>query len=253
MNKVAVSLVVLSLVAILSFFIIKDNKISEKEVKSVVKDQENTNEAAAMSLIDESEAKEILSSPERDSALLVSNSDIVHGIKDAKVTIIEYASLSCSHCAAFYKETFPKIKQEYIDKGKVKFIYRDFPLNFPALTASIVSKCYARSFNGDKKSIKYYKFIEALFKTQDSWAFDEKYLEKLESISKLSGMSAGEFSKCVQNKDIKDEILRERLSASKILEISSTPTFFINGEKIDGYSGYQKMKLVIEKQLSQIQ
>ncbi len=177
--------------------------------------------------------------------------DIVLGDENAPITIIEYASLSCPHCANFYNDVFDKIDKEYIKKGKAKFIYRDFPLNQSAMLASMISLCHAR--NNNNNSNKYYKLIKALFKTQDSWAFTGNPFEKLRSLAKLDGMTSKQFDSCVNDKALTDEILQDRLQASKELKISSTPTFVMNGRVIGGYHNFNEFKKVIDEELNKVQ
>ena len=188
----------------------------------------------------------------RDETLLkVKDSELFLGDKKAPVALIEYASLSCPHCAMFYREAFEKIKTEYIDSGKVKFIYRDFPLNQQALVAAMVAEC--RSVDEkENRSEKYYGLVKALFKTQDSWAFDPKYTEKLESIAKLDGMSSERFKSCIEDQKLQNKILQLRMEAAKSLQIHSTPTFFINGEISEGYVDYLTLKKLIDKKLSEV-
>lgn len=174
--------------------------------------------------------------------------DIIMGNKDAPITFIEYASLSCPHCASFYSDGFAKLKAEYIDTNKVKFIYRDFPLNRPALTAAALALCQVNDRNTDSE--KYYDFIKALFKTQESWAFVENFNEKLETIAKLDGISTEKFNSCIKDIKLQQSILKARVDAAKILQIQSTPTFIINGEVINGYGGYEEIKMLIDKKLS---
>ena len=171
--------------------------------------------------------------------------DVVLGEKDAPILVIEYASLSCPHCASFVREAFPKLKKDFIDKGKVKFIYRDFPLNQPALTAAIYAKCDAGDY-----ADKYFKNIKTLYKTQDSWAFDRNYVKKLQTIAKLNGTSETEFNHCLKNKTIQERLLQQRLDAAESLRIKSTPSFFINGEALEGYVDYLTLKKVIKKHLN---
>ena len=171
--------------------------------------------------------------------------DIVLGDKNATITIIEYASLSCPHCANFYNNVFEKIKKQYIDTNKVKFIYRDFPLNQSALLASIISNCRAKNEDANK----YYTFIKVLFKTQDSWAFSENFFEKLRSIAILDGMSSAQFDACAHDQKIVEDILAKRLKASKELTIDSTPTFIINGKKFENNHEFDKFKEIINNEL----
>lgn len=184
-----------------------------------------------------------------DSDILkISNSEMVLGNRNAPVVMIEYASLSCPHCAAFYREGFEKLKTEYIETGKVQFVYRDFPLNQPALAAAMVAVC--RSVDEKENGVQaYYSFIKSLFKTQDSWAFDQKYIDKLEAIAMLDGMSADRFKSCIEDKKIQTKILEARMRAAKSLQLHSTPTFYINGETIEGYVDYLTIKKAIDKNL----
>lgn len=187
----------------------------------------------------------------RDESLLkITSSDFVLGDSKAPVLVIEYASLSCPHCAMFYREAFEKLKSEYIDTGKVKFIYRDFPLNQQALMAAMVSQCRAED-ESENKAQKYHGFIKALFKTQDTWAFDQKYVEKLEAVAKLDGMSSERFKSCVEDQKLQNRLLQARMEAAKSLQLRSTPTFFINSEASEGYVDYLTLKKVIDKKLAQ--
>jgi protein-disulfide isomerase len=187
----------------------------------------------------------------QDSGLLqVVSSDVVLGDRNAPVLLIEYASLSCPHCAAFARESFEKIKTEYVDSGKVKVVYRHFPLNQPALVAAMFAMCQSME-NGKESPEKYYALLKALFKTQDSWAFDEKYTEKLEAIATLDGMSSARFKSCVDDKNLQEKVLKIRMDAAKDLQLKSTPTFFVNGEISEGYIDYQTLKKLIDKKLSE--
>ncbi|NDF11862.1 MAG: hypothetical protein EB060_03475 [Proteobacteria bacterium] len=151
----------------------------------------------------------------------VQPTDVVIGKPDAAVTIIEYASFSCIHCAHFYNDVFPTIKEKYIDTGKVKLVFRNYPLNEPALRASQLVRCIDK----DKKE----GHIKTLFKTIEKWAFEKDFLEKLRSIAKIGGMTDKDFDACMKNKDVENSILAEQLIATKKLNIQSTPTFYVNG------------------------
>lgn len=193
--------------------------------------------------------QEKLAETRKNSELLkILPNDYVIGDSDAKVLIIEYASLSCPHCAVFYREAYERIKEDYISKGKVKFIYRDFPLNQQALTAGTIAECIAKD-SKENATEKYHETIKILFKTQDSWAFDPKYDEKLEAIMKLDGMGQERFKSCINDKQLQDKILAKRMDASNSLQIRSTPTFFVNGEISEGYIDYLTLQKLIEKNL----
>ena len=194
-------------------------------------------------------SQEKLAETRKNSELLkILPNDYVIGDSDAKVLIIEYASLSCPHCAVFYREAYEKIKEDYISKGKVKFIYRDFPLNQQALTAGTIAECIAKD-SKENATEKYHETIKILFKTQDSWAFDPKYDEKLEAIMKLDGMGQERFKSCINDKQLQDKIIAKRMDASNSLQIRSTPTFFVNGEISEGYIDYLTLQKLIEKNL----
>ena len=173
--------------------------------------------------------------------------DFVLGDAKAPVTMIEYASLSCPHCASFSRESFKRIKSEYVDSGKVKFVFRSFPLNQPALVAAMVTKCQADA--AENKVEKYYSTLKILFKTQDSWAFDQEFLAKLSSIAGLNSMSGEDFKKCVDDQALQEQMLKNRMEASQSLQLRSTPTFFVNGEISEGYVDYVTLKKLIDKKL----
>lgn len=206
-------------------------------INEQAQNQENTN-----NIITEADKLELL----KPNA-----NDVIYGNKNAPVTLIEYASLSCPHCASFHRESFERLKSDYIDQGKVKFIHRDFPLNQPALTAAMIALCQNKNYQ-DEKSEKYYILIRALFKTQDAWAFDEHYNQKLESIAKLDGMSSENFNSCVNDNKLQKQILESRMQAAKILKIQSTPTFFINDQVLEGYRDYKTFQTIIDEQLSKL-
>lgn len=174
--------------------------------------------------------------------------DLVVGEASAPVTMIEYASLSCPHCSAFYRESFEKLKEEYITPGKLKFVFRHFPLNHAALVAAMFVECQAKDNNFDKD--RYYSTIKSLFKTQDSWAFDPKFDERLETIAKLDGMDSARFRSCIGDHKLQEKILANRIEASKSLQMRSVPSFLINGEVSEGYVDYVTLKKVIDKKLA---
>jgi len=176
------------------------------------------------------------------------DSDIVLGDAAAPVTMIEYASLSCPHCASFYSEAFATVKAEYIDTKKVKFIYRDFPLNQPALNAAMVALCHYKNSGNPEK---YHDFVKILFRTQESWAFVPDFANKLSSIAKLDGMSEEVFNKCLTDTKLQESILKSRMDAAKILEIQSTPSFVFNGELISGFGGLTEIKKILDRKISE--
>ncbi len=172
------------------------------------------------------EAAVEVSEADRAALLSVLPSDAVIGEDDAPVTIIEYASMSCPHCATFHLDVLPDLKERYISEGNAKLVMRHFPLNEPALRAAMLTRCVPKD--------KYYTFLKVLFKTQDKWAFDADFKEQLSGIAKVGGMSQEEFDACMDNSELETTLLQERLEAMQALNIQSTPTFFVNGEKLQG-------------------
>jgi protein-disulfide isomerase len=180
-----------------------------------------------------------------DQLLEILPSDIVIGDMKAPVTIIEYASLSCTHCAAFHNSTFSDLKEKYVDTGKVRFVFRDFPLDEPALRGAMMARCA-----GKDDTEKFLKFIKVMFSTQSNWAPKKNYLEVLSNIGKLGGMKGEEFEACMANKAVEDAVMLSKFNAAKILEVRSTPTFFINKEEHKGGRDLKYFSEVIDGILS---
>lgn len=155
--------------------------------------------------------------------------DIVYGKADAPITIVEYASMTCPHCANFHKTIFPTLKSKYIDTGKVKLIFREFPLDDLAVAASMLARCSG----GEGPSA----MISELFARQSDWAFvrgDPR--PKLFDMAKQAGFTQAEFDKCLTDDDLYKKILAVRKKGSDSFGVTSTPTFFVNGKRVDGGS-----------------
>lgn len=165
--------------------------------------------------------------------------DLVFGESKAPVTIVEYSSLACPHCGEYHKDILPKLKEEYIDTGKVRYIYRDFPTNQPALFGALLSHC-------DSKNRA--KWLSVLFESQEKWAYSKDFQKILENMANLSGFS--EAKKCFEDKALIEGVMESSFIASKKYEIKATPIFFINGKKIEGSERYLKLKERIERILS---
>lgn len=150
----------------------------------------------------------------------------VIGSEDAPVEIIEYASLTCPHCAAFHNETYPELKSRYIDTGKVRMIMRDFPLDQPGAVAAMMARCAEPS--------RYFQFLDVLFKQQSSWSRSPDWVGELMKIGKLGGLSEEDFQACTSSQELLDGILERRIEAVEEYKVQSTPTFFINGKKLSG-------------------
>lgn len=153
-------------------------------------------------------------------------SDRVLGNPKAPITIIEYASMSCPHCAHFDLDVLPTIKKKWIDTGKAKLILRDFPLDEPALKGAMLARCAPPD--------RFYPFVNALFADQPQWVLASDPEKALVRMAELGGMSAKTAKACLSNKTREDKIVEERLLASKDLDIEGTPTFYINGKKFTG-------------------
>ena len=166
--------------------------------------------------------------------------DMTLGSKDAPVTIIEYASMTCPHCAAFEKEVFPQIKSAYIDTGKVKFIFREFPLDQVALAASALARCVAKD-----DSNKYFAIIGILFNQQTD--LQTHAFETINRVGKQAGFSEKMIKSCVQDDlTVQKGILADREYANKTLKIDSTPSFFVNGKLVKGETSFDSFKGMID-------
>jgi len=143
------------------------------------------------------------------------------GPDNAPVTIIEYASLTCPHCASFHKTSLPELKKRYIDTGKVRLIFREFALNPLDAGAVMLARCLDQD--------KYFDFIEILFRTQDQWVV-QKPIEPLLAIARQAGFTKETFEACLKNQKLLDGIEAQRSRASEKFGVNSTPTFFINGK-----------------------
>ena len=153
--------------------------------------------------------------------------DMVIGKADAPVTIVEYASMTCSHCANFHNTVLPTIKEKYIDTGKVKLVFREFPLDERAALASMVARCA-----GEDKSLP---FISMLFKQQDEWAAAKQdFLPKLFKFGQQVGFTRQAFDKCRQDEKLIKNIIAVRDRGNTAFGVNSTPTFFINGKRMEG-------------------
>ena len=170
-----------------------------------------------------------------DVAKPVSLPDMALGPANASVTITEYASMTCPHCAAFNAEVFPKIKSEYIDTGKVRYIFREFPLDIKAAAGSMLSRCIAKGDAG-----KYFAVTDLLFRSQGDWV-TKNTTETLTRIGKQAGLSEQEVETCLKNQSLLDKIAADQKYASDVLKVDSTPTFFINGEKIRGEASFEEL------------
>ena len=153
--------------------------------------------------------------------------DIFMGNDDALFVIVEYASMTCPHCASFYTNVFPQVKEKYIDTGKARFVFREFPLDGLAVAASMLARCSGKD--------RFYPMLEGLFETQETWALPgEDGKEKLMMIAKQAGISKDSFDKCLADKELFDNIVAVRKKAHEEYGVDATPSFFVNGKRLKG-------------------
>ncbi len=173
----------------------------------------------------------------------ISNAEInriVAGNNDAKITIIAYESLTCSHCADFHKDIYPQLKKDYIDTGLAKIEFRHFPLDVAALNASKISQC---------KSNESLKILNSLYSNQQEWVKGntiEQINDNLKKFIKNQGFEIN-FEKCINNKEIEDFVLNDRIEGTKKFKVNATPTIIINNEKFEKTLNYKNLKKSLEK------
>ena len=165
---------------------------------------------------------------------------IVSGNQNAKITIIAYESLTCSHCANFHKDVYPSLKKDFIDTGLVKIEFRHFPLDIAALNASKISLC---------KQDQSLEILEKLYSNQQAWIKGkgiEEVNNNLKEFLKKAGFDI-DFEKCINNKEIEDYVLNDRIEGTKNFKVNSTPTIIINNEKFEKSLNYKNLKKTLEK------
>jgi protein-disulfide isomerase len=160
------------------------------------------------------------------------------GDPKAPVTIIEYASLTCPHCAEFHTTVLPALKERYIDPGKVRMIYRDFPLDQQALNAAVLAHCAGPD--------RYFGFLDVLFETQESWAHAADPVAALKRLGKLGGLTEQEIDACMADEALTERILRTRLEGQNQFQIGSTPTFVIDGKTYSGSRDVDEFAALID-------
>jgi protein-disulfide isomerase len=161
--------------------------------------------------------------------------DIVIGSAKAPVTITEYASMSCPHCASFGENVFPMLRTRYIDTGKVRFVFREFPLDIKAATASLLARCIGK---GDSE--KYFGAVETMFKLQERLVAQTK--DTLLFVGKQNGMSEQDVEACASDQAQLDKLSADQQYALRELNVVSTPTFFLNGVKLQGSMSYEELE-----------
>jgi len=172
----------------------------------------------------------------------IDGDDYVLGKPDAPVTIVEYASLTCPQCARFHGDVLPALKAEFIAAGKVRLVYRDFPLDRLALTAAMVARCAGRE--------RYFGFIDAFYAGQQGWSRSADPIAALAGIARLGAMAQSDFDVCLKDKVVADKVLKQRLEGEKLFNIDSTPTLIVNGAKYSGGLTLDQIKAVLRPLLA---
>src|SRR4051812_6357934 len=170
-------------------------------------------------------------------------SERVLGDPNAPITILEYSSLTCPHCANFHAVTLPQLKKDYIDTGKVKLVFRDFPFDRAALQASMLARC--------SNPERYFGFLDVLFKSQNKWAGASDPAQALAQTGKLAGVGDQQFKECLANEALANKLIERRLEAEQKYQVQSTPTFVImrgdTMEKVVGAQPITEFARVIDK------
>ena len=169
----------------------------------------------------------------------VSMPDMALGPADAPVTITEYSSMSCPHCAAFGENVFPMLRTKYIDTGKVRFVFREFPLDIKAAAASMLARCVA---NGDAE--KFFDTVHLLFQQQEMLM--QQTNATLRAIGKQAGMSEQAVEACGRDQTLLDRLAADQRFAHEVVKVESTPTFFVNGEKLKGAMSFEELEEILK-------
>jgi len=164
--------------------------------------------------------------------------DRILGDPNAGVTIIEYASMTCPHCATFHTDTLPELKRKYIDSGKVNLIMRDFPFDRVGLAAAMMARCAPAE--------RYHRFLDVLFETQEQWASASDPVSELKRIGQLGGLAPADFDACLGNEELMNGIIQGRLDAVNEFDINSTPTFIIGDRVINGAQPFEAFDEVLQ-------
>jgi len=164
--------------------------------------------------------------------------EAVLGRADAPVAVIEYFSLTCPHCASFHRDAFPKIREAYIDTGKVKWVLRDFPLDRYALMAAVIAHCAGPE--------RYPAFVDTLLGTQQQWARSADPLAALKTIGRLGGLTDEQMDACLSDPEMVDAVLRMRLEGEQQHGVDSTPSFIVGGRRHSGAIPFDEFRKILD-------
>ncbi len=165
--------------------------------------------------------------------------DMTLGSPDAPVKIIEYASMTCSHCGHFHRTTFPELKAQYIDTGKVQFTFREFPFDRPALQAAMTARCAGPD--------RFFGFLKVFFDQQPNWISAPDPRAAIGRFAKMGGMGASQFEACMADEALSKQLLQTRLGGEREFEVNATPTFIINGTKHAGALTFKQMDAILKE------
>ena len=167
--------------------------------------------------------------------------DVLEGSPDAPVTIIEYASLTCPHCASFHERIYKPLKESHIETGKVNFIYRDFPLNNPAIAASIIARCGGED--------RYLAFVDLFLSQQDQWTRAEDWMGALQDLAKLGGLGAGKINECLSDTPLGQSVIDRYRAGGDVFKVNSTPTIIVDGKTYTGNMSLNDLTAFIDGKL----
>lgn len=173
----------------------------------------------------------------------ISDTDYVLGKEDAAVTMLEFASFTCSHCATFTNAVLPQIEKAYVDTGKVKIVFRQFPLNGLDLQAGMMARCASRD--------QYFNIAKVLFQTQQNWSMADDPIAALAKIGGMVGLPKDKFDACLKDNTVADTIIKLRQDAQAIYNVNATPTFVIEGKKIEGEASFETFRGIFDKNLAE--
>lgn len=171
--------------------------------------------------------------------------EMAMGAADAKVTVVEYMSLTCPHCAAFHRDVLPQLKTSYVDTNKVRFVFRDFPLDGVAYGAAIIARCM-----GEENPARYVGFVDILFRQQERWARSPEPLGEVKRMAQVAGMSGETFDACLKNEKIATTILQMRQEAVDKYKVAATPSFLVNGRLLEGGQSFAEFEKVLNPLLN---
>jgi len=248
-----IKLIIISILTIFAiYYIIKINinsKPTLQNIDSITVENPNQNNLKnnqkTVITKDDKQSKKAPTAEEKFEKNLLENfsSDIVFGNPNAPVTIIEYSSFTCSYCIQMHNNIMDKLTKEYIDTNKVKLVHRAM-VNQRTIFSKMLQHCVNQKYLSE--------ITTDLFNTSDEWAYSENILDQLQILASKYEMTKDDFNRCIQDKELGQNIINDQIKASRILKINSTPTLFINKERFVGSRSYKEIKKIINKKLSEI-